>query len=156
MIVRDYGEAVPEPVRRWYLVAVTYPSAKQAKAAWEEAERKLIRGSDHGIGVMRLLPPGSNPGGMVDSGAPEGGHPVIAVTTEFHYVEKIERILRGGVPFEPEPGFADAIVARRARVVLEAAQREAGPGRVVIRRPEGRGAQMDEHGEMYEQVGGEE
>lgn len=143
MIVRDHGEG-----GRWYVVAVHYPSALQAKRAWERAERKLNMGAgDGGIGLMRLDPRAG--------GGPEGrlcdGYPVVGVTLDEAAARKCERVLRDGVTWTPTDGFADAVIARRARVLLDAQrERRGATGRLVIRRPEDRGATLDRRGRMHE------
>lgn len=149
MITRDVG------AMRWYVVAVSYPSALQARRAWERAERKLdLRAGDEGIGLYRLAPDPAAPGpDVLVSGKPVDAHGVVAVTLDEATARKAERILRDGAPWTPEPGFADALIARRARVVLAHAGET---GRVLIRRPEGRGGKLDREGTMHEPVGGDE
>jgi hypothetical protein len=140
---------------RWYVVGVAYPSALQARRAWGRAERKLdLSQGDQGIGLYRLAPDPAVPGpSSLVSGKPHDAHAVVAITLDEPTARKAERLLRDGDAFEPTPGFADAMIARRARVVLAHAGET---GRLVIRRPEGRGAKLDREGTMHEQVGGDE
>jgi len=141
---RDHGHA-----GLWYLVAVHYPTALQAKAAWEHAERKLIRRpGDEGIGVYRLSP---NPDSAAwESGAPADAHAVVAVTLDEQIARKAERLLRGGTGWTPTDSFADALILRRAKVVTTVG--DTG-GRLVIRRPDGRGGHLTPEGDMREQTG---
>jgi hypothetical protein len=142
--VRDHGFG-----GLWYLVAAYYPTALQAKTAWEHAERKLIRRpGDEGIGVYRL---GPNPESDTwESGAPADAHAVVAVTLNEPTARKAERLLRGGTSWTPTDSFADALILRRAKVVT--ATGDTG-GRLVIRRPEGRGGHLTPEGDMREQAG---
>lgn len=144
MIVRDLGAG-----GRWYVVAVHYPSALQAKRAWERAERKLdLSAGDEGIGLYRMSP--RDRGGTIESGAPEGVHPVAAITLDERTARKAERLLRDGASWAPRPDFADALIVRRARVVTA----QTGEGRILIRRPDARGARLDSRGVMHERKPG--
>lgn len=149
VIVRDYGQGHSQ---RWYVVAVHYPSALQAKRAWERVEHKIHHeAGDQGIGVLRMAPDpevlaGRRP--YTESGAPLDAHGVIAVGMHEPTVKKAERLLRDGTPWTPTENFIDAVVARRAHVVTGYAGQ--GRGRLVIRRPTGRGAALDPTGEMHE------
>jgi hypothetical protein len=142
MIVRDLG-----PAGRWFVVTVHYPSATMAKHAWERVDRKIKdRSGVNGFGILRLSPAEDAPGRLA-SGAPRGVHPVVAVTLAEAMAHRIARLLRDGAEWEPTPDFADAMILRRARVVTEHAGEV---GRLKIRRPEQRGAQLDREGRMYE------
>jgi hypothetical protein len=139
MLTREIGG------RTWYVEARAYPTAIMAKRAWERAERKLIRGpGEEGIGITRLAP---NPAGGLSSGL-EGGHAVIVVTLDERMLTKAQRLLSDGRVWEPHPELVDAMIARRARVVV--GQAGSGEGRVVIRRPEQRGAEFNRLGEVFE------
>lgn len=142
MITRDIGGY------RWYVETVAYPSALMAKRAWERAERKLLPGKgNEGIGVTRLAP---NPAGgaSVRADGAIGGHAVAIVTLDARVLAKAQRLLSDGEEFEPADELVDALIARRARVVVE--QAAAGEGRLVIRRPEQRGAEFNRLGEVFE------
>lgn len=131
--------------RTWYIEARAYPTALMAKRAWERAEHKLIRGpGDEGIGITRLRP---NPAGGLSSGL-EDGHAVIVVTLDEGMLAKAQRLLSDGRSWEPNEALVDAMIARRAKVVL--GQAGTGEGRVIIRRPEGRGAEFNRLGEVFE------
>jgi hypothetical protein len=143
IIVRDHGQG-----GLWYLVAVTYPTALMARTAWEHAERKLIRRpGEEGIGVYRLRP---NPDGGLASGMGDR-HGVVAVTLDEGVAHKAEHLLRDGRTWMLTEPITDALIARRARVVLANAGKG---GRIVIRRPEGHGARIDAEGNADEQAGG--
>jgi hypothetical protein len=135
---------------RWYVEARKYPSALMAKRAWELAERKLTRRpGDEGVGVTRL---GPNP----ESGAiPSGMHPpkpaVIVVTRSEHMLKQAQRLL-GGEAWEPAHLLLAALIARR--VEIEKIEKQAG-GRVIMRRPEGKGARIYTDGRVVEQSPGQ-
>jgi hypothetical protein len=137
VIVRDHGDA-----GRWYVVAYEYATAKLAKRAWERAMRRLnLNAGDEGIGIIRLSP--SPPGGM-----PSGTRlpAVVCVTLDEPTAEKADRLLSvGGDPFTPVDGFADAIILRRLRVLQT---HQGQTGRMIIRRPEKRGMELDREGHL--------
>jgi len=141
MIERDFGEG-----GHWYIVAVSYPTALQAKNAWMHAESKLTRkAGDEGVGVTRLAP---NPAlNTSATGVPSGRHPVVVVTLDLATAQKAQRLLHDGEPWTPEPDFADALIYRRVRVMAE---HEGETGRVVIRRGEGAGASIGRDGVLHE------
>jgi hypothetical protein len=142
--VRDHGRG-----GLWYLVAVHYPAALMARTAWERAERRLdLRDGDEGIGLYRLAP---NPqAGTWASGLAGDRHAIVAVTLHEPTARKAQHVLRDGQSWMPAPDFADAMIYRRAKVVLDHAGET---GRVLIRRPEGRGGSLTPDGDMREQVG---
>ena len=132
--------------QRWFVEARSYPTAVMARAAWERAEAKLdMSAGDEGIGLYRVAP---NPEGVLRAGETQA-HGVIVVTLHEPTVRKALRLLRGE-PWEIVEGFADSLIARRARVVVEHAGET---GRLKIRRPEGRGGQLDRAGRMREPGG---
>lgn len=132
--------------QRWFVEARSYPTAVMARAAWERAEAKLdMSAGDEGIGLYRVAP---NPEGVLRS-AETQAHGVIVVTLHEPTARKALRLLKGE-PWEIVEGFADSLIARRARVVVEHAGET---GRLKIRRPEGRGGQLDRAGRMREPGG---
>lgn len=135
--------------RRWYVEVVGYPSALMAKRAWERAERKLIRGpGEDGVGVTRLAP---NPAGGVPTradGDRAPSHAVAVVTLNERMIVKALRLLSDGESFEPTSELVDGLIARRSQVMVS--QIDAGQGRIIIRRPEERGAQFNQLGELNE------
>jgi hypothetical protein len=138
MIVREIAG------RTWYVEVREYPSGLMAKRAWERAERKLKRGpGEDGIGVTRLAP---NPAGGIPTGL--SGPAVAIVSLDEPIMLRAQRLLKDGTEFEPSGALADALIARRARIVLARAGR--GEGRVSIRRPEDRGAEFNLLGETFE------
>lgn len=142
MITRDIGG------HRWYIETRSYPSALMAKRAWERAERKLLPGKgNEGIGVTRLAP---NPAGGVSVRADgaRSGDAVVVVAMDAKVFRKAQRLLADGVEFEPAEGLVDALIARRAQVMVE--QAASGEGRIVIRRPEQRGAEFNRLGQVFE------
>jgi hypothetical protein len=146
IIVRDHGQG-----GLWYIVAVHYPTALMARTAWEHAERKLIRGpGEEGIGVFRLKP--NTDGGLELASGMGDRHGVVAVTLDESMAQRAERLLRNGRNWMPTEPFMDALISRRAHVVAANAGKG---GRIVIRRPEGRGAHLSADGSMDEQAGGQ-
>lgn len=130
----------------WYIVAVHYPTTVMAKKAWERAQRKLsVTAGDAGIGVLRMTP---RPGGGRATGAPRDVYPVVALTRDEATAQKAEHILNDGESWMPNDDLSLSLIARRARVVLEHTGQ--GAGRLVIRRAEGRGAELDREGVMHE------
>lgn len=141
--------------RTWYVELREYPSALMAKRAWERAERKLIRGpGEDGIGVTRLAP---NPAGGVPTGL--SGHAVAVVSLDHSIMLRAQRLLKDGTEFTPAEALSDALIARRARVVVGqvSAVEEIGKqgGRLTIRRPDGRGAEFNRQGEVFEPDSGQ-
>jgi hypothetical protein len=129
----------------WYVVARGYPTALMAEKAWEKGNAKLVYGDEEsGVGIVRLgpRPEGGIPCGITD-------HSVVCVTLNKGAAEKAERIL-GGEDQSPNENFIQALILRRMRVIAENADRT---GRLVIRRAENRGASVDVHGNLYEQIG---
>jgi hypothetical protein len=144
LVVRDHGDG-----GLWYLVAVHYPAPLMARTAWERCEHKLdLTNGDQGVGLYRLAP---NPEASTSpTGAPKNAHCVVAVTLDEATALKAQRYLRDGTAWLPEPDFADAMILRRAKIVSEHAGET---GRVIIRRPEGRGGSLTPKGDMREQTG---
>jgi len=146
MLKRDFGQG-----GLWYVVAVSYPTALQAKNSWARAERMLtMKAGDEGVGVTRLAP---NPDpSSIRTGAPRDRHPVVVVTLDEPTAEKAQRILHDGEPWTPEDDFADALIYRRVRIMAE---NEGQEGRLVIRRGEGAGASIGRDGVLHEQEPGQ-
>lgn len=143
MIVRDHGQG-----GRWYVVTVSYPTPLMAKRAWERCERKLdMSVGDAGIGLYRLTAAEHQLEGPLATGIPTGAHAVAAVTRDSQTARKTRRLLNDGIECELRPSFADALITRRARVVLAHAGET---GRLIIRRPQDRGAKVDPFGGMHE------
>jgi hypothetical protein len=154
MKVRDKGKG-----GRWYVIAVHYPTALMAKRAWERCQSKLnLASGDEGIGVVRMSPRHATPDPSMDIGnLPDDVHSVVAITLHEPTAHKCERLVRDGTPWTPSDAFADTLIYRRVKVVMETQRRQPGSkGRLVIRRPESCGAQMDALGNVYEQTGGDE
>lgn len=127
--------------QKWYLVAVHYPSALQARRAWERVQRKSLGGA----GTIRMAPAAG--GQALASGAPEGVYPVVVTTDKIEVASKARRVLSDGTPWTPTDDFADAMILRRLRVLAE---HTGETGHVVFRRPENRGATMDYKGNVHE------
>ena len=72
---------------------------------------------------------------------------IAIVTLDEKVLRKAQRLLSDGTPFEATGGLVDALIARRARVVGDHAGEK---GRLIIRRPEERGAQFDRFGHVRE------
>lgn len=136
-MIREHGGV------RWFVEARSYPTAVMARAAWERAERGLdLSAGDEGIGLYRVAP---NPAGGLRSGATQA-HAVVVATLHEPTARKALRLLKGE-PWEIDEAFADSLIARRARVVVDHAGET---GRLKIRRPEGRGGTLDRVGRMHE------
>jgi hypothetical protein len=134
---------------RWYVEAREYPTALMAKRAWELCERKLTRApGEEGVGVTRL---GPNP---EKNAIPSGMHPpkpaVIVVTRSEPMLKQAQRLM-GGEPWEPAHLLISALIYRR--VEIEKAQNR--HGRIVVRRPEQRGARIYVDGSVVEQEPGQ-
>lgn len=130
IIERVYGDA------RWYIVSAVYPDARLARWAWDEIDRRSRNWSERNAGIYR------------HGSAQTQGRVVTAVSMNRRSIVRIAGMLRAGEDHELDERDIDALVARRARVVLEHAGQ--GDGRMVVRRPENRGAQMTDTGEMIE------
>ena len=135
----------------WYVEGRYYPTALQAKRAWEILERKLTRDpSEDGAGVFRLAPNPDRP--SIPTGAPADAYMVVVVTFDKTMIDKAKRLMKGGVEWNPADGMCDSLIYRRARMV-EAHNRAGGPaGRLRIRRPESSGAHIHEDGTVDESV----
>lgn len=121
---------------RWYAVCVEFPSAFAARTAWEQMDRKLGPGS---LGIYRHGP------------ADDPGRIVSAVSLSRDEVRKALRFLRAGSDYQLDEETLQALILRRARVVLDAAERGIDSGRLKWRRPEDAGAVLDKRtGEMIE------
>lgn len=131
---------------RWYVVAAYYPTSTMARRAFDRLEAKLdLSAGDEGIGLYRLSPKVE---GNVESGIPRDDvHPVVAVTLDERTARKAERLARDGVGWEPLPDFCNALIARRARVVVAHAGET---GRLLIRRGDKAGASLYPDGTMRE------
>jgi hypothetical protein len=147
MLTLDFG-----PGGTWYVVAVHFPSAMQARDAWEHTERKLRRAdNEDGVGLMRLAP--APDAYSRATGAPRDAHAIVGVSLDLSMAKRAERLLRAGTDWsaEMDPDFARGLILRRIDVVRQNGGRA---GRLVIRRPENRGAALDEQGRMHEQPPG--
>ena len=141
MIARDIGG------QTWYVVARHYPTALMARRAFDRLEAKLdLSMGDEGIGLYRMSP--RTNGGNLDSGITvDDAHPVVAVTLDLATARKADRLSRDGAEWEPLPDFCNALIARRARVVMAHAGET---GRLLIRRPDEGGARLYQDGSMRE------
>jgi hypothetical protein len=128
----------------WFVVAATYATADQARAAWERIEAAPWR-PGAGLGVIRLS---GETWRQPDSNCPPRRHPVVGVTTNEEAAAKLAHALADGEPWRPWKDMADALVNRRIRVLSlgPAAVLQNGlhrdtrvhfeRGRVQMRRPE--------------------
>jgi hypothetical protein len=123
----------------WYWTCARFPSAKMARDAWERIDRKRRTGT---VGVYRHGP-SDNPGAFVS-----------IVGLDREEVERIARMLRGGVDERLPDDLVERLCVRRAAVVVEATRAQPGAtGRVKIRRPEDRGAVLGPDGVMRDPRG---
>ena len=128
---------------RWYAVTRIFPSAEEARLAWErvDAEGKEARGALE-LGVYR----------HATVGVVSEARLVTAVGLKRKGVRVACRVLRG----EPHPLSEELLRPLIERRVLMLAEHvESGKTRLAIRRPEGRGARLRPGGTMDEQIGGE-
>jgi hypothetical protein len=123
----------------WWWTCASFPSAQKARSAWQRVERKTRSGGD--LGLYRHGPEG-----------PRQGTLVTALGLDRAKVERAAKLLSDGVDERLPPDLVEAMVIRRARVVVEAAQADAAAGRIRIRRPES-GAVLDSEGRMHERGG---
>ncbi|HEY1437404.1 MAG TPA: hypothetical protein VGG82_07865 [Casimicrobiaceae bacterium] len=145
MITRDIDGT------RWYVVAAHYGSKEQAKRAWERIQAQMMPGPDTGLGVVRLAPhPKQGDPKLMTLGAPPGRHVVVANTYNNITATGVEMLLRGGTVFDVKPDFADALIARSTQMRDE---HTGGPLRVVRRRHEDAGAEIDAAGNVHEPEG---
>lgn len=135
IIERDFGDGLV-----WYIASVQFATSYMARQAWEHVERKVSRGS---LGLYRHGPT-ENPGTIVS-----------CVSLDRAQLLRCARLLRTGEDYALDETTMRALCARRARVVLEHA-RGGESGRMLLRRPEGRGAEMTKDGRMIEPIGGDE
>jgi hypothetical protein len=139
LIERRIGET------SWYVLTRRYPTAYAAAKGWERATHKLKairkRGGVTSVGLTRH--------------AHVGGEAVFvsAVSLERDQVVRTARLL-GGEPYELDDQGVEALIVRRAKVVLEHA-RPNEPGRFEMRRPDGRGAQVTVGGDVIEPTPGQ-
>ena len=125
-------------VGNWTVVTGRYPSAKMASDAYQLLLRKTPRGE---LGIYR-------------HGLPEhGGNQISIVSLSRLEVERAARHLAGAEDVQLPDELVDAMVVRRARVVVEAAQGGASAGRIKIRHA-GAGARLEPDGTMREPGGG--
>lgn len=122
----------------WWWTCGHYPSALAAKRAWERVERKTKRGGE--LGLYRHGP------------TDDPGSCVTALGLDRGAVEHAAKLMSDGDDQRLPSDLVEAMVVRRARVVVEAARADADAGRILIRRPES-GAVLDERGVMHERGG---
>ena len=134
MSTRPYIVEYPIAGHTWYVVSARFPTAYMATQAWERIERKVPRGS---LGIYRH--------GWED----EPGVLVSAVSLDAEQVARVAGYLTVG-EHEPLPDeFMEAMIARRADVVLQADAEGMPSGRLKWRRP-GTGARLNSDGSMTE------
>jgi hypothetical protein len=121
----------------WYLASARFPSAYMAKQAWERMERKLPRSS---IGIYRHGP-STDPGILVS-----------VVSLDSDQVARAAQFLTLGEHEPLDPRVQDALIVRRADVVVHAASEGMQSGRLKWRRP-GTGASLNPDGTMTEPGG---
>jgi hypothetical protein len=135
--VRPWRGSSPQ-LPPWYWTCAHYPSALMARRAWERVERKTKRGGE--LGLYR-------------HGSPDDpGSCVTALGLDRGAVERAAKLLSDGTDERLPPDLVEAMVVRRARVVVVAAPPDREAGRILIRRPES-GAVLDERGRMHERGG---
>lgn len=135
VIERQIGE------RTWYIVCAEFATAYMAKQTWENVERRRKGGS---VGLYRHGP------------EQEGGRLLTAVTMDADEARRMASMLRVGTHYELDEDTIMGLIARRARVVTDALRAGQSRGRLMWRRPEGRGARLDPRtGEMIEHEPGQ-
>jgi hypothetical protein len=145
-LVRPWRPPITPGARRpdlppWFWTCAAYPSATAARRAWERIERKTRGGGE--LGLYRHGVPGRE------------GRLVSAVGLDRAAVERAAKLLSDGVDERLPSELVEAMVIRRARVVVEAAAAYPNrTGRIKIRRPES-GARLDQRGVMHDEPGGQ-
>ena len=135
MYVRGGGRAQLPP---WWWTCAHYATAQAAKRAWERVERKTRSTGE--LGLYRH--------GPVD----DPGSCVTALGLDRGAVERAAKLMSDGTDERLPPDLVEAMVVRRARVVVEAARADREAGRILIRRPES-GAVLDRRGRMHDRGG---
>ena len=120
----------------WWWTCAQFPSAYMAQSMYQALMRKIPRGD---LGLYRHGEPGPSEGTFIS-----------AVSLKRDEVEHVRRRLLGGVDVELHPQLVEAMITRRARVVVESQRQHPGQsGRLKIKHA-GRGAYLDPAGEMHE------
>ena len=122
--------------RTWWLATRSYLSPLAAKGAFERA---LAGGLQEDVGVLRHGTSSSIPAEAVPIY-------VSVVGEDRAAVEAVVLRLPPGLDFDLGDELAASIVTRRARLLAE----QDGGGRMVSRRPEGRGAVLRPDGRLQE------
>jgi hypothetical protein len=122
----------------WYAASALFATPYAARQAWEQVERKVPKGS---LGLYRHGPDLPDMQGRV----------VTVVTMDRSQLLRCVRLLRAGEDYPLDETTLHALVARRARVVLQYGA-DGSSGRVKWRRP-GRGATLSPEGDMREPGG---
>src|SRR3954470_10248454 len=129
---------LPMGEHTWHVASALFPSAYAARQAWEHVERKVPKGS---LGLYRHGPDQEDMRGRV----------ITVVTLDRSQMLRCARLLREGQDYPLHPDTLRALVARRAKMVLEHGA-DGSSGRVKIRRPE-RGGRLTREGDMEEPGG---
>ena len=130
---------------QWWVVSREFPSELAARGAWAalEAEGRRRKGK-LSLGVYRHGPP------------EQGGFRfVTAVGHDAAGIAFADRMLERGDDYDLPIDFAEAMILRRARVVVGLLEEGAGPGTYAIKRGR-RGARLLPDGTMLEPIGGDE
>lgn len=120
---------------QWFIVSARYPTDELGSIAYRYVMAKV--GTSGDLGVYR-------------HGAPdEGGVLVTAISTNRIGVQNVARLLgaRGGIDEHLDKRIVTRMAIRRARVVVEARDAGAKPGRLKIGHA-GRGAWLNPDGSM--------
>lgn len=123
----------------WYVASAFFATGYAARQAWEQVDAKVPTGS---LGLYRHGP------------TEHRGQVVTVVASSYREALKAARLLRTGTDYALDEVTLEALIRRRALVVLEYGQQ--GAGRVKWRRPDGRGAELRPDGTMVEPTGADE
>ena len=121
----------------WYWTSARFATAYMAKQAWERVERKMPRGS---VGIYR------------HGSEAEPGILVSAVSLDSDEVARVAGLLRLGEHELLPDAIVEALIVRRADVVVQATAEGRDSGRLKWRRP-GSGARLNPDGTMTERGG---
>ena len=103
----DYGG------ERWFVVAVHYPTAVAAKAAWERVEGAPWHRPNSGLGILRLDADATR---QHDPSLPAGRFPVVGCTELEDTARLLALTLEGGTTWSPNDWLLRQVIERRRAV----------------------------------------
>ena len=133
-MTRPITRPYPMPGSTWYCVTARYPTDAMGSAAYQRVMRRMPRGD---LGIYRHGLPG------------EGGTNVSSVSMNRAEILRVARLLSDGEDLKLDTTLVEAMVLRRAQVVVDAAQADALAGRMKIKHAKP-GAFLFPDGTMHE------